>query len=653
MEQIGRFEASGQAGRHKQIEQTIHRERHGEIAALKPANEGQSYVLGNMERRTHQFICRRFGHVSFTLEEFLHAAPRDAAPAAYHAALMELCRKQVICMMRKTWGERLFQYPAADFLEYIRRDDKRAASLDGPSIDDKSIGRLARRSMSELLFSLLLEIEQEPLKVTQQGRLYKKNMEKLTKRLGTASTAVEEQIVLETFDLGLRMELIERIDGEVRVNEQRFMRWLDLDGMVRDSQLFLIWYRVHDPRSPVLQWITAAVRSLPSDRWIAVRTLLDISLHESIAPCEESEASGWLERLHASGWLELGIDDDGLRWIRNRSTASEDSRSLIVLHDLEIIAPPHTSFRVLRVLHQISDRLSWEEMQRFRISAASCYRAFEDGWTSDTIIQFLEEHTMDELPEEISAAIRRWEDSRALLRLMRGFILEAADDRAALIMRARADELSAMQVNERMWLVTEGDERELIARFEQVGLTITSQQLKVSSSANLTKQSPSESELPSSNVPNDGHDDAQVGVDSHALEERFLDVDQWVRAALLPHAPGIFTPQDATELYRKELPAAEAALEELYPDVRKIPAMWVEQARRYHPSTILQMIRQAIKWRTGILLRTAGREREFVPEEIVQSEAAYVVKGYCNSELSELRIEDIESIKLLLPGLLV
>src|SRR5690606_38231813 len=153
-------------------------------------------------------------------------------------------------------------------------------------------------------------MEREAPRITQKGKLHKRDQERLCATIGMeraehlsdepqllerAALHHDERTLSEVLDLALRLGLVRRDKELITIDERHFTEWLGLDARRREQELFLIWYRVHCPDHPALHWMTGAVRNLPQEQWMSMETLLQIMAHHGVEG-STSEMEDWLMR---------------------------------------------------------------------------------------------------------------------------------------------------------------------------------------------------------------------------------------------------------------------------------------------------------------------------------------------------------------------
>lgn len=585
--------------------------------------------LTHLEKQTLQFIVRTFGHSPFLLDQFLQKAPLDRFPAEWHIGLVGLCRRQIVSIKRKTWGERLFHVPVSFYFAVfgILHMEVNAA-LQRRVIAEEEVAATPQLAMPEKALLMMLELEREPLKLTQKGQIHQKCKKRLLSTIGKQQHTAEDDALSraleQTLDLLLRMEIVKLHDGITAVQESRFRRWLAMDRVGREAEMFMIWYRVHCPSEAGLEWLTAAIRHAPAGRWVYVADLLQ-AMREAGLTTEAGSAEGWLAQLEAAGWVEAGVDREGRSFIRRPVATEETVRTLIIQPDFEVIAFPGTAFPVLRKLVQIGESLVVDVAVRVRLTQHSCQRANAQGMDAANITAFLEQHAIDHVPERVKDTIAAWERSAPRIRLMKGVLLHTESDAAAIALQMCCKEQSVQQIAPHYWLIAGAEEQAVVKMLKQSELYVEE----------MTACHP---------------DEAADGLEVLSREPDREQSADTILQALRPDAPGLYTPSDVTDLYRSDdwRPSAE----DVYPDHKRIPSMWYKQYRKYHTSTTKQLIEQAIAWRTGIRIRTEDRDLVVAPRAIDDTVHPCAVDGYNGRERLKLSLDRIEQIKLLLPGIL-
>ncbi|AJY76443.1 helicase-associated domain-containing protein [Paenibacillus beijingensis] len=99
--------------------------------------------------------------------------------------------------------------------------------------------------------------------------------------------------------------------------------------------------------------------------------------------------------------------------------------------------------------------------------------------------------------------------------------------------------------------------------------------------------------------------------------------------------------------------APRPPLEVLARQVEQLPVIWLQQFRSYHHSTRRELLERALSIQAPVQLKLAGRITEFVPQQVLQRDEEWTVKGFIREkgvkEPVTLLPEMWEEMKLLLP----
>ena len=248
-------------------------------------------------------------------------------------------------------------------------------------------------------------------------------------------------------------------------------RWSELHRVpnlsVRGKGLNLYSAPVNVP--PARQRVLAELRELPAGEWVAVDhliTRLRTRAYEflfSRTPSRDSyyavnyryygfghfnpyqnsinglgltvdidnERDGWniveagvirvivTEALHALGVVDLGgdgdvaavfrITDDGARLLRGeRLVGDETAARVIVQPNFQVFAFQPTGEDILFMLDRIAERVRTGQAMEYELTQASLYRAQQSGLDTAAVIDFLEQVSTHELPQNVRRTLEEW-----------------------------------------------------------------------------------------------------------------------------------------------------------------------------------------------------------------------------------------------------
>lgn len=623
-------------------------------------------------------IMCHFGHNLFTIDQYLANTPIDTAPAEWHGLLIRLCQDKLVRILRKSWGERLYQIPADAWFDLISEmvlkgelfpEMKLLDENMLPSTDDSSIGSVTNVAMEDRLFDMLLEIEREPVKLDANGTLTKKSMTRLLDMLFTDSSEtspsadMSRQLVLECMDIAWRLGLIVKEDHQFSVQQQALRSYIGMDAVIRDEMIFGIWYGVHHEKQPALQWLTAILRKMNNRRWMRSDVMMSIMTKQHM-PVTRQQWDGWLQRLHRAGWIDMGTDDGGNTWVRRKESdrVSPEKRTLYIQQDDEIVALPQTSYSVIRMLHQIAERLPGEGIQRYRVTKESLTRAFDLGWNARSVLRFLSEYSVDEPGPSLITTIEGWQHNQAKVHIKGGFLIQATHERALMILQIHSEQLRLKKLGDHYWFAEGIDERELSAQLAKLDIHVTVPDGRREIDRCESDRCESDRCESDQSETDPSGTDWSESIWSETAGESFEHVlaaskvsgevnplTNPLTVALHPQTPGFFKPQDVSSLYRPEEPVSIA--EEVYPDYGAVPKMWYEQYRKYHPTTAKHLLEQAIRWKTRVRLQSSGTEYECIPLSIEQTGGQAIVSAKNGTSIYRLEIGQIDKLQMMLPWL--
>jgi hypothetical protein len=100
-----------------------------------------------------------------------------------------------------------------------------------------------------------------------------------------------------------------------------------------------------------------------------------------------------------------------------------------------------------------------------------------------------------------------------------------------------------------------------------------------------------------------------------------------------------------------ELDREEPAWTALYPDLDRLPQMWLNELRTYHESTCKQLIRKAVEYRAGVRIRRCGRTAEVAALGLEEDRHGWSFQGLLEGSEIRLGPGDWQEIQLILPGI--
>lgn len=596
--------------------------------------------------------------------------------AEVKAGLNRILHKGILIAFRKSWGEQGYMLPAEGFRvwrQHVAAEEQPLLSRElvgGGSLNSEDTASPpAAHDLRRKLFFLLQECTRHSLKLTKTGALHKKTIIKLEEaaglqdacfsRLGlkyahsnciTASLAV-------CFDFLLKLGLIEVSAEEWCLNTKRLALWLQLHPAAQQHYLYVHWLFTAMPDNLVLQHAVMELELVPEGERLGEEELLSRLLAKGMitpaaASAEElldSFHDQWVKPLAAYGWLEAGELRPGRRyycWInkpevmtlRQKLSSSwheeggSKAKYLVVQPDFEVLAMPDAPLSLCWELERFAERRGSEMVMTYRMNKASVQRALEQGLSAEEMLQTLECATMYGVPEHISAKLKDWAGSYGKAVFDRVLLLRCADASIAEQVERLEGvyEYAAEKLGDRVFAVRSGQADALRSRLESMGI-YTQIPPGLSDFGELEPEKTS-----------DRMDWEEAG---HMAPAEFL--------PMLPQTGGLIYPRLILPPIENKLPE----MEELYPELHRIPQGWLKEYRTYHDSTRKEIAQTAVEWKAVLQVRRNGADCLITPKKLVETRGTWCLNGWEKGGQAwqaapvQLLAEDWQEMKLILPGI--
>ncbi|MFL5245317.1 MAG: helicase-associated domain-containing protein [Gemmataceae bacterium] len=342
------------------------------------------------------------------------------------------------------------------------------------------------------------QIVPSPLRRTQQGELFKRDLERL--RQDNLLNSPPADSLAEAPDLPMLAIALAQIEG-VLTNQDGELRAAQLptywqDGLLRALQsLFVGLFRLHDwsPLEGSIFGVENAGNPFPSAYLLALLLLARqpeeawarppdveewvLTHHpfwagEGLRPSRRNPwmATFLLGLAHSLRLIQVTKDEEGLwvvrisptgRWLLGLADAPSSNpafpQTLFVQPNLEIVVYRQglTPALIIR-LTQFAGWKSLGSACTLQLDPDSVYRALEAGLTFDTIVQTLEQHGMRPTPTAVIEALRTWSNKRERITVYSSAaLLEFASPHD--LNEAVARGLPAIRLSERLALVAQDD----------------------------------------------------------------------------------------------------------------------------------------------------------------------------------------------------
>jgi hypothetical protein len=608
-------------------------------------------------------------------------AERELAPAGLGAAetrvgLLGLRRKGVVLAMRKMWGERAYRVPRdtypvwreivmpdlpSDGSPFVCAHDADPA-FDGEPLHEAGDG------MAEDVFRLLVFIRKVGLPLSGNGMIPKRSLMQLDSRLTIDAAAAGEARTLRCVPAGcppraahvlqtaLKLGLIRLDPDGVRLAEERVREWVARSRLALAARFMDLWENER-PKAPI--WtvhVADYIASLPPGKWYrlapiveAVCARLPCQPFETLPQRVQTAVSDCLLPLAAMGLLRAERTPSGdVRF--QPADLGDEMHECYVQDDFEIIVPPAASFGLRWRLESFADEDGQGGTVRYRITKDSVRRACEAGMTARDICAALESCAVGGVPTHVTDTIHHWAGQLGRVTVEEARLLRCRDAQIAEQIAAHPalSPWIVQRLTERDFLIRRDRGRELARILEQSGLP----PIWLAPEEEETRPS-----APEKNAALRGDRAAASRAEAPLRPSppretgRRHAAHRTAGAASGEYGASGLAGQGADAAPGIVWDAAIPDVRELYPDLDKVPAIWLSRPRSYHDSTRKDMIRKAIEWQARLKVRAAGKEISIAPVRLVEGEngCTVVIRGGADQE--RMALSEWEEMQLILPGI--
>ncbi|MFH5183023.1 helicase-associated domain-containing protein [Paenibacillus sp. TAB 01] len=615
--------------------------------------------LSARERTLLGWIVQAIGCEPFDGGRLEKLASAGMSGADARVGLLQLLKKGLVYPFRKSWGEQVYVM-AQDALEVWQQvlfplaggGAERFADMDeashGIGLSDTNGPGLAYD-----LFHMLVYIAGQEVKLTKNGTLHKKQLQKLgvlltlpdawLKGVGIkyAYADVYPPKIAVMLEFLTRLQLIEPQDDMLLLQKQPARQWLALSEPSQNRVLYTLWKQAAFPGAVWLQHAAVLLERQEEGRWLHGPGLLRWLLGRGLlpwgsgreagvaAPSAELEAEAlrqleqqWLLPLIAFGWMEKGSDREGqpvYRWLKHplgRGQGSdaqpdigsqeaeadqEESQRFYVQPDFELLVPPGVGFAVRWELSVIADLHKSDQLSVYRLTKESLQRAMENGRKPEEIVRFLERFSIYGVPDNVKLTLEQWAKPFGKVGLAQVMLLRCEDETVAEAIRRLPGngEWLGEPLGDRAWIISPDQVKRVTEVLTKAGW------------------------MPGKVARLDGT--AGRPAEGSGAEERWLKPD--LNSPALPSVePGSPWPVSGQGfIYARhgigyfDMEQRLPDIRDFYPDLNGIPASWTKDYRAYHVSTRREMVEKALEWRAALQVRCNGRDHYIAPRKLQET----------------------------------
>jgi len=621
-------------------------------------------TMSMAELKSLRLLLSAFGCEPFQREALEKHGVMRMAGAEIAVGLTGLRRLGIIAALRKSWGEPVYVLPEDAFGVWreLLLPDVQVQTIDGGDSDLEPLESPGRseRGLAQLLFHFLLACsQQDALPLTSKGTLHKKQIQKLTKHPVLPHGSLQESGLTYAFrdiyepDAAILLEMSIQLgillhDGDrYSLDHKALHAWLSQTYDEQQRGLYAIWRQLYMPAPAPLMHGIAALERCPASRWCKMADVVAAAGLNSLVQESEEGAwmAQWIQPLHAFRWIELAADPEGQMWMKwlipvgSREELKElkelngpeglaereeptDGPCLYVQPDFEVLLTPHASLDCEWQIAAFAELTSTDLMRNYRITKDSFHRAVEKGTCSEQIVHLLQKNAYYEVPEHVKTTLQQWDQQSGKLQIDEVLLLrcETAEVADALARHEACGQLLQERIGASYFTIRPEHLQRLYKCLEQMGYQPRLLDAGLKAKAKSATAAA---------VKVQTHHDSHAGQASGAVQ-------------------GLFYTRDTVQLY--ELDPTWPEWEELYPEMKDVPSLWLREFRDYHGSTRKEMIRKAIEWKSLLKLRCEGRNRMIIPRTIYEERSGWAFIGMEEHQEVTLRSDDWAEMKLILPG---
>ncbi len=282
------------------------------------------------------------------------------------------------------------------------------------------------------LVSLLTYLSQHPVRVTQKGEVFKKNVEEITAFFGNLWGRADAEMVLEWHrSLAKLLGLVRKQEGHLVPDEENLSEWHALSPIER-RDLFL---EAFTQTEPMLAWVLEALAAVEPERWTTRDALITLYrrrymgavfqtrfVHKTyyLPPSGFYNPSPPLEFLQIAGLVERGLGSEGpllrlsasgrqfLEGAPLGEPADESGFPFHLQPNFEVLAPVGLPLKTLRGLGQMCEFQSCDRVNGYLLTGERVRTAMDSGWRRSELLRFLRDGAAHGVPQNVDSTVDEW-----------------------------------------------------------------------------------------------------------------------------------------------------------------------------------------------------------------------------------------------------
>lgn len=604
-----------------------------------------------LERKVLKLIIDKVGYKPFNLGQLEQNINSTIVGAELKLGLLHLRQKGIVFTLRKTWGEHVYMIPRDTFASWYRLFMEDSFNFNSLAKTDKEIELIhdSRSSMAHDVFYLLIYIAKNGLPITQKGTISKRHLQKIITKINVRDEDLQgmslqyagQELYPPSFaviyDAALRLRLLQQEVERVVLHESFVPRWLKNSAEQMQESLYQMWTQLHIPSLTGVQHFTLILEQMPRGQWFLLDPILNYLVEDGMIPKDSRQdflitlEEEWLNPLSGLGWIEKGktkTHQVALRW-----TASQEGgdQQFYIQPDFEILVPFTVPFKVLWELDCIAEHKQSDRVSRYLISKDSIQYAHEQGRSVKEIIQFLKQHSKYGIPENVELMVEQWGSQFGQVGISEVLLLSCRDQETAQsIVNHPLCSPYITPIGKKDFIIAREHSSELLKNLDKYGF---SPMKSIQTSENECVMYP------------------KLGTNTEILVNHSDEVGSTEVTELANNkSQGLIYAKYAVNYYEWE--TKEPKLEEVYPRLEDVPAIWLNEYRDYHKSTRKELVEKAIEWKVYLKLNKQGETVQFTPMLLREyTNQQWKVQGMELSQEVWLSPEHWKEMQLILPGI--
>ncbi|PTX58299.1 XPB/Ssl2-like helicase family protein [Melghirimyces profundicolus] len=538
--------------------------------------------------------------------------PSVLSPSRFRTALVLLRRRGLLFRLRNRPAGWLLWCPRE-----VRRAYSRSRIGEAPKereVPEEIEDADPARGIWNPLFQFAVQLEREGIPLTREGNVPLTVERKLAVELNMDEESFSESrweretgspAVRLAAGFTKRLGILQKEGGRWVPRSNRLHRWLCLAWDARIEELFCLTrdFLLEDrPRWDGLWWQMERCQG----GWFRFRETclgwLALSGGAGKLPffAEEVERR-WLRPLQAMGWVERAKHrgETFWRWLPWAPPVGGDFPEMkgYVKPDFEILVPPFLPLHRRFLLALFADCMGEDQYITYELNADSVRRGAEKGISPEEMLQLLEEISGYPAPENVAVTLRRWAGDLPVLEEV--WLLREPKACGRWVSEEDRTAWNLDPVGDGIYLVPSNRVKEVEKRLAEKGVSILQREEKDS-----------------------WWEDLKEGERGEGEQEEVAPVD-----------------------------GRDPSPEEAVPGFQQLPKLWTSGMRRYHPSTLRELLNRAVSMELDVLHSSGkGEPDRFTPTKIVPDGEGWKVRGRDPSgKKRHLPMEAFAEVQLLAP----